>query len=131
MRWRSLALAVTAGLGATLVIGTAASAAPVTCATGIRKCAFVTAIDPGSHLVFHNQPDYAHGVIRNSPALVNGAEVFLDCWTNGAFDADGGLDPYWFWATPGNGTRPAIGWINDFYVTTGAKAQWVQTIRHC
>jgi hypothetical protein len=129
IRLRAVALAAAAGLGATLLAGTAATATPVTCASGIRKCAFVTAIDPGSHLVFHNEPNYADGVIRNSPALVNGAKVFLDCWTNGSFDADGGLDPYWFWAAPGSG--PAIGWINDFYVTTGSKAQWSPYIRHC
>src|SRR5437867_13253137 len=56
----------------------------------------VTAISPGSSLVYHNQPNYSGGQVPNTPHFHNGDVIFLQCWTTGSGDADGHGDHYWF-----------------------------------
>jgi hypothetical protein len=101
----------------------------------------VTAIDPGSVLQLHKAPDYAHGVVHTpragSDTAVNGNDAYLQCWTTGAGDIDGHGDHYWFranfWDTlnyPADNAPLSLssgywGYINDWYVTTGAASYWM------
>jgi hypothetical protein len=87
----------------------------------------VTAINSGSYLAWHNQPNYSGGQVTNSPHFQNGDAMFLGCWTWGSGDADGHGDHYWFWTTIGS----AGGYINDWYVTSGSYSNWSRYIGHC
>ncbi|MFF3455300.1 cutinase family protein [Streptomyces sp. NPDC002730] len=91
-------------------------------------CARVTAIDPGSFLGLQNAPDYEHG--RNPYYHGhNGDQLIVNCWTEGAVDADGTGNRYWFFADTGGALSG--GYVNDHYLTTGLYADWSKVISHC
>ncbi|HEY3480404.1 MAG TPA: hypothetical protein VGL02_16015 [Streptomyces sp.] len=135
---RGAALAGTLALaaGAVVLSSSSASAVPVNCWNNggpkdlgmSTNCAQVTGIDAGSSLVLHNGPSYASGVQVNSPHYSNGTWLGVYCWTTGSGDADGHGDTYWFNVDDGNGN---IGWVNDWYLTTGGYAQWSPIVQHC
>jgi hypothetical protein len=93
-------------------------------------CATVTAIQPGSALVVHNQPNYSGGVVPGSPRMTNGDWFVIGCWTTGAGDADGHGDRYWFYGGSVNKSGPD-GYVNDWYLTTGSYSQWSRYVSHC
>jgi len=90
-------------------------------------CANVTAIDPGSVLRQHQQPNYTSAVNQNTH-YTNGVQLLLLCWTTGSGDIDGHGDHYWFKVDDG---IIAWGYVNDWYVNTGSYAQWSPYVRHC
>ncbi|MER7672442.1 hypothetical protein ABTY61_28840 [Kitasatospora sp. NPDC096128] len=128
----ALALAATAlGLG---------SASPASALSGPSRCdldvpnathycATVTAINPGSFLAIHNEPNYTGGSMGGR--LGNGEEVVLYCWTTGAGDADGHGDTYWFYVHPHYAGDTTDGYVNDWYLTTGSYSQWSGLVNHC
>jgi hypothetical protein len=128
----SMALAV----GGMLFAATEASATPTSCSNTPlafevgqnEMCAQVTAINSGSYLALHAQPNYSGGVAAGSPQYGNGDWFAVYCWTTGPGDADGHGDTYWFNVDDGNAN---IGWVNDWYLTTGSYAQWSSVIPHC
>ena len=95
------------------------------------RCASVTAINKGSHLLLHKQPNYTGGSYTGSfTQAVNGQIVYLSCWTTGSGDADGHGDHYWFKSSFG-GPGYTYGYVNDWYVTTGSYSYWSKYIPHC
>jgi hypothetical protein len=118
----------TAAAGVTL-IPAAAHAAPYYCSDPDRignYCAKVTGIDPGSYLALHKGPNYRGGAwpgIR----LHNGETVHLVCWTTGSGDIDGHRDYYWFQVDFSDAAP--VGYVNDWYLTTGSYSQWHRYVR--
>lgn len=107
-----------------------ADAAVFRCMEGNQQiCATVTAISPGSALLLHRQPSYSGGVVPGSRRMVNGDWFIIDCWTTGAGDADGHGDRYWMHGGSDRGS--GIGYVNDWYLTTGSYSQWSRYVRHC
>ncbi|GAB1640581.1 hypothetical protein [Krasilnikovia sp. MM14-A1259] len=128
-------LAAVALAGGAAVAGTAApaQAATLNCVAagewGPGCWSTVTAIDAGSYLAVHNQPDYTHGERSGSRFRHhNGDSLFLQCWTTGAPDGDGHGDRYWFLITQGS---VGGGYVNDWYVNTGSYSDWSRRLRHC
>jgi hypothetical protein len=126
-------LAVAGGLlvaatAVTAVAAPSASADPFTC-YGNAICAKVTAIDSGSYLLLHNKPNYADGARPGSPHLTNGHWLVLYCYTTGPGDADGHGDTYW-WGTADQSSG-VVGYVNDYYVTTGTPATFKKTFGKC
>ncbi|OLZ64222.1 hypothetical protein AV521_36140 [Streptomyces sp. IMTB 2501] len=136
-RWPKRGVAIAGGLalaaGVMVVTAGPASADPVSCQNVFPDrpggyCAQVTGIDAGSSLVLHNGPDYTSGVVDGSGHYTDGTWLKLYCWTTGAADADGHGDTYWFNADDNNGN---IGFVNDWYVTSGGFSTWSKVINHC
>lgn len=92
-----------------------------------RKCATVTAINPGSKLQQHKQPNYTGGVYTYTH-YTNGHVLAVLCWTTGAGDIDGHGDHYWFKVDDG---IIGGGYVNDWYLTTGSYSQWSPQLDHC
>ncbi|MEU4116526.1 hypothetical protein AB0F71_18785 [Kitasatospora sp. NPDC028055] len=128
----ALALAATAlGLG---------SASPASASSGPERCypdelnyrwycAYVTGINPGSYLDIHKEPNYTGGIW--GPRYLQGDRVVLYCWTEGAGDADGHGDHYWFYVHPDAAGDTTDGYVNDWYLTTGSVSQWSGLVNHC
>ncbi|MFD7324827.1 cutinase family protein [Streptomyces sp. NPDC059875] len=110
---------------------TPAAQKPYRCSIGGNPndwCARVTGIHPGSFLGLQNAPDYDHG--RNQYYRgQNGNQLILQCWTEGAVDADGTGNRYWFFVDTGGALSG--GYVNDHYLTTGRYADWSRLIPRC
>lgn len=119
------------GLSAGLVLAGAgtAQAVPFYCHSGDASgdyCAYVTAINPGSYLAMHLEPNYTGGTVPGYQ-MHNGFQLHLMCWTTGSGDADGHGDRYWFQVDSG----VMSGYVNDWYLTTGSPSQWKPYVGHC
>lgn len=129
-RWVSPLVATVALTAAAALTPGTADAAVFGCMEGNQDiCATVTAINPGSALLLHRQPNYIGGVVAGSRRMMNGDWFIIDCWTTGAGDADGHGDRYWF--RGGSDRGSGIGYVNDWYLTTGSYSQWSRYVRHC
>jgi hypothetical protein len=122
------ASALLAAASATVLTAPAASADPFAC-YGNAVCAKVTAIEPGSYLVLHNEPNYSGGARPHSPHLHNGDVVVLYCYLTGAPDADGHGDTYWWFG--GSESAGVAGYLNDYYLTTGVPSAFRKWVGHC
>lgn len=110
--------------GSLVALAAPADATPFACngTHGFDYCVYVTAIDPGSCLRMHKQPNYTSGY-TNSVCLVNGNKLELECYTSGSGDIDGNGDHWWWWVK-NYGPYQYAGYVNDWYVTTGSYSQW-------
>ncbi|UIR20160.1 hypothetical protein LXH13_25390 [Streptomyces spinosirectus] len=130
---RRVARLVAASMGAAglALIPTAAHATPFYCHDPDREgnyCAKVTAIDAGSYLAIHHAANYSSGT-DPGVKLHNGAVLHLGCWTTGSGDADGNGDTYWFRVDYSDSAQ--VGYVNDWYLTTGSPSQWKPYVGHC
>lgn len=98
---------------------------------GNSWCATVTAIDPGSALVFHKWPNYS-ATVPNTPYLHDGDEVRVSCYlTSDTEDADGNGDYVWWWVSIGTGDNFIAGYANDWYLTTGGPGDYESILPNC